>query len=216
MTSDVVLRCPNCGTTQALRGECDACHENSVRFYCPNHAPGRWLDGPACAECAARSERERAPAATRAPAPPPLRRSPTPRDEPRDEPRAEVSYREPARDELARAERRVEPPRVDMPRIDVPPLRRRTPSPAELRDMLPRMLPDMMPTLTPELRARGLSTAMGCFKRLLVTGIILAILFAMATAWFFSGVVDLGAILGALPSDAGGMLAGLPVVSLRT
>lgn len=76
-----------------------------------------------------------------------------------------------------------------------------------LPGMLPEMMRDKMPTLTPELRARGLSTAMGCLKRLLVTGIILAILFAMATVWFFSGIVDLGAILGALPSDAGVTLA---------
>lgn len=204
MTGDVVLRCPNCGTTQALRGECDACHEATVRYYCPNHTPGRWLDGPACAECTARAERERVAAATRAPAPPPPRRTPAPRDDPR----AEVSYREPPRVEPASTEwPRVERKRVDMPRIDVPPLRRRKPSPGDLRDMLPGMLPDMMPTLTPELRARGLSTAMGCLKRLLVTGIILAILFAMATVWFFSGIVDLGAILGTLPLNAGVTLA---------
>ncbi len=50
--SAVVLRCPNCGTTQLAAGECDACHEADVRYWCANHTPGRWLDGPACATVA--------------------------------------------------------------------------------------------------------------------------------------------------------------------
>ena len=52
--SAVVLRCPNCGTTRATPGECEACHDAEVRYYCPNHSPGRWLDGPACGACGAR------------------------------------------------------------------------------------------------------------------------------------------------------------------
>lgn len=51
--SGVVIRCPQCGTTQAALGECEACHEGDARWYCPNHAPGRWLDTPACS-CGAR------------------------------------------------------------------------------------------------------------------------------------------------------------------
>ena len=51
--SAVVLRCSNCGTTQSVRGECEACHEAQVRFYCTNHSPGRWLDGQVCAQCGA-------------------------------------------------------------------------------------------------------------------------------------------------------------------
>jgi hypothetical protein len=50
----VVLRCPHCGTTQAIPGECEACHEAQVRYYCANHKPGRWLDQPVCSECGAR------------------------------------------------------------------------------------------------------------------------------------------------------------------
>lgn len=50
----VVRRCPNCGTTQASAGECDACHEAQVRYFCTNHSPGLWLDGPACGQCGAR------------------------------------------------------------------------------------------------------------------------------------------------------------------
>jgi hypothetical protein len=52
--SGVVLRCPNCGTTQAAEGQCDACHEASVRYFCRNHNPGVWLEGEACPQCGAR------------------------------------------------------------------------------------------------------------------------------------------------------------------
>ena len=52
--SSVVLRCPNCGTTRPAPGECDACHEAMVRFYCTNHTPGRWLKTVACDACGAR------------------------------------------------------------------------------------------------------------------------------------------------------------------
>ncbi len=51
--SAVVLRCANCGTTQSSPGECEACHEGQVRFYCTNHKPGRWLDGQVCSQCGA-------------------------------------------------------------------------------------------------------------------------------------------------------------------
>jgi hypothetical protein len=49
--SGVVLRCPSCGTTRAAPGECDACHEAQVRYYCTNHTPGRWLDSRSCPQC---------------------------------------------------------------------------------------------------------------------------------------------------------------------
>jgi hypothetical protein len=52
--SRVVLRCPNCGTTQAGPGECEACHEAQVAYYCTNHSPGRWLEAPICPQCGAR------------------------------------------------------------------------------------------------------------------------------------------------------------------
>lgn len=51
--SGVVLRCPNCGTTRAAPGECDACHEAAVRYHCTNHTPGRWLESGACPACGA-------------------------------------------------------------------------------------------------------------------------------------------------------------------
>lgn len=47
----VVQRCPNCGTTQAAAGECDACHEAQVQYFCTNHAA--WMDAPRCPRCEA-------------------------------------------------------------------------------------------------------------------------------------------------------------------
>ena len=49
----VILRCPNCGTSKTSPGECEACHEAQVRYYCTNHKPGRWLDASACPQCGA-------------------------------------------------------------------------------------------------------------------------------------------------------------------
>lgn len=74
--SGVVIRCQNCGTTQATLGECEACHEAEVRYYCPNHSPGRWLDEPLCTACGARvgvpgrKERVSPPAVPASPTPP--------------------------------------------------------------------------------------------------------------------------------------------------
>lgn len=59
--SGVVLRCPNCGTTQAAAGECEACHEASVKYHCTNHKPGLWPDGPKCTKCGARFGERAAP-----------------------------------------------------------------------------------------------------------------------------------------------------------
>lgn len=50
----VILRCPNCGTSKTTPGECEACHEAQVRYYCTNHKPGRWLDASVCPECGAK------------------------------------------------------------------------------------------------------------------------------------------------------------------
>jgi hypothetical protein len=49
----VVLRCPNCGTVHPEPGECAACHEAQVRYFCANHNPGVWLDAQACPKCGA-------------------------------------------------------------------------------------------------------------------------------------------------------------------
>ncbi len=50
----VILRCPNCGTSKTTPGECEACHEAQVRYYCTSHKPGRWLDASVCPHCGAR------------------------------------------------------------------------------------------------------------------------------------------------------------------
>lgn len=52
--SGVVLRCPHCGTVQPAGGECEACREAPVRYFCTNHVPGVWLDSAFCAQCGAR------------------------------------------------------------------------------------------------------------------------------------------------------------------
>jgi hypothetical protein len=79
--SGVVLRCAHCGTTQSSPGECEACHEGQVRYYCTNHSPGRWLDGHVCSECGAAYGRPaRRPAAPPIPPPPPASRPPPRRD----------------------------------------------------------------------------------------------------------------------------------------
>ena len=49
----VTLRCANCGTTQSKPGECEACHEQQVQFYCTRHTPGLWLKTPVCTQCGA-------------------------------------------------------------------------------------------------------------------------------------------------------------------
>lgn len=51
--SAVMLRCPNCGTTRATPGECEACHEAQVRHYCNNHRTGLWLKSGTCGQCGA-------------------------------------------------------------------------------------------------------------------------------------------------------------------
>lgn len=72
----VILRCPNCGTSKTTPGECDACHEAQVRYYCTNHKPGHWLDAPACLQCGARfGEPLRPPARPSPPAAPPRPRA---------------------------------------------------------------------------------------------------------------------------------------------
>jgi hypothetical protein len=50
----VVLRCRICGTTQGHVGECEACSEGKVRYFCTNHQEGIWLDSPVCSGCGAR------------------------------------------------------------------------------------------------------------------------------------------------------------------
>ena len=52
--SSVALRCATCGTTQSHPGECEACFDGEVRYFCSNHSPGLWIDEPVCRRCGAK------------------------------------------------------------------------------------------------------------------------------------------------------------------
>ena len=100
----VVLRCPTCGTTQGHAGECEACSEGEVRYFCTNHDEGVWLDEPACSRCGAKfGDPPRS--AAKAPAP----RAPTGPPRPAGAP----DFRPPAR--RPEAARRPEPVRRPEP-----------------------------------------------------------------------------------------------------
>ena len=80
----VIQRCPNCGTTGGTPGECEACHEAQVRYFCTNHTPGEWLNAPTCSKCGAafgassgRAAEAPVPARMRAPTPARETRRPT-------------------------------------------------------------------------------------------------------------------------------------------
>ena len=85
----VVRRCPQCGTQQTPPGECEACHEANVRYYCTNHSPGLWLEAKSCPTCGAtfgapapsppRPRPSGRPPSTRAAAPSPSRSTSPPR-----------------------------------------------------------------------------------------------------------------------------------------
>jgi hypothetical protein len=174
--SGVVLRCPSCGTTKAAPGECDACHEAEVRYYCTNHTPGRWLDSSTCPQCGSQfgvPERRPAappspPARPRRPAPAPVAPAPTPSPAPTRPKRRYTPWppggpwdRRPAPDEETEARLRRDP----------------------FRDALARRLPDL---LTEAARARrsaeapdmppvGMAAA-GCLRAVL----LIALFFMLA------------------------------------
>ena len=173
--SDSVLRCPNCGTTQASPGECEACHDADVRWFCPNHTPGRWLDGAVCAECASRPKRE----------PPRPRPTTPPRNVSRGAPPPEPPRRDVERELLEAllggGRRRPDPSEPEFAEeIDAsprwrgePPVGRGTPTPWG-REGVPGVRLPRVPFL-------------GCVGQLIKLVIVLLILFALATCWFFSG-----------------------------
>ncbi len=155
--SAVVIRCPNCGTSQPALGECEACHEADTRYFCANHEPGRWLDGPVCAACGARygmkpvSSRP----APRARSEPPdaLRPSAPPVDEPERVP-VDV-WSGPVRARGTRDVFEIEPPGLALPdRPTAPPL------PADSLTLA--------------------ATASGCARRIIVLFLILLVLAALA------------------------------------
>jgi hypothetical protein len=178
--SGVIIRCPNCGTTQGALGECEACHEADTRYFCTNHAPGRWLDGAVCDACgatvgSARTVDRPPPRPTPRPRPTPAlgRRPmpPTPPDEPGREREPEIIFggarsgpvRDPERD----------PERVVL---------------EEIGGLDPRRGWPAEPFPIENVR---IVTASGCVRRLVLAFVILLALAALA----FFGLLGVGARL---------------------
>ena len=174
--SGIVVRCPHCGTTQDAIGECEACHEATTRWFCPNHEPGLWLDAPLCPTCGARpgvpgarSRPTPAPARPRAPTPP--RSTPPPR-------------RTPAREEIYTPE----PPDAE-PEVWSGPVY----SPGDPRNRDPRFgdAPDAWridPSVVFPTAVRVVSV-FGCLRRLVMIVLVLLVLFAIGFFGLFGGFV---------------------------
>ncbi|WP_324808417.1 hypothetical protein SH584_02905 [Sphingomonas sp. LY29] len=68
---------------KSTEGQCEACHEAAVRYFCLNHKPGLWLEVSTCPQCGARfgdpvpsRREEEKPVERPAVSPPPTRRTP--------------------------------------------------------------------------------------------------------------------------------------------
>ena len=175
----VALRCPSCGTTQNHSGECDACYEAQVRYFCDNHNPGLWLDGTQCKACGARyGEAPKRPAAPPPAAPPPRARGPRPMPPPGEGP--------------------TEPRRARRGRVPDPPER---PGPPDLFEMLRRAMAARGPARSEEDAWERPPPTMrrprvgGCLGKLVLWAFILFVLmvlgplFMMGSAFrfFFGG-----------------------------
>ena len=181
----VVIRCPNCGTTQGRLGECDACHHADVGYFCPNHAPGQWIDGPGCGACGARFGV--APAHTGPVSDAPPRRAPRPSSTvdwgrpaaPPPEPPASrpAASRESSPEELlARTiEEMLGRPASRAPRRSIHPPTPRTDEPEWT---------GVDPTLVARHAARG---AMGCIGRLVMVIVFFAIIAVLLVGGFLGG-----------------------------
>ena len=181
----VVIRCPNCGTTQGRLGECDACHHADVAYFCPNHAPGQWLEGSACPSCGARFGV--APAHTGPVSDAPPRRAPRPSSSvewgPRSAPLEETptsrppGSRPPSPDEvLARTiEEMLGRSSSRAPRRTIHPPTPRTGEPEWT---------GVDPTLVAREAARG---AVGCIGRLVMVIVIFVIIAVLLVGGFLGG-----------------------------
>jgi hypothetical protein len=188
--SGVLIRCQHCGTTQATLGECEACHEGETRYYCPNHTPGLWLDGPHCPTCGARVGvppviRAEPPRAPRSPAPP--------RDAPRKGPPSPFGRR-PARPRERDRERDRDVEEVWTGPIHTPPRGRvEEPGAYGTGGGWP-----MDPSIAPVVFK--VASAFGCLRRLVMIIVILIVLAIMA----FMGLFGVGGLLyGARAHGAG-------------
>jgi hypothetical protein len=156
-----------------------------VKYYCPNHSPGRWLDGPVCAECEAREGRE----AREAREAREKRATPPPRDVPK-----RGSEWSPPRT------RRVEVPRIEVRRVEVPRVGDSTDEWRGADPDVPRPAPPISwrVELPPGVRALPVG---GCLKRLAMLILLGLVLFGIATVWFFSSVI-VSSIDAAAPSGS--------------
>ena len=162
--SSVIIRCPNCGTSQAALGECEVCHDADARYFCTNHDPGRWLDEPRCAMCGARYGVESGPSrpAPRARPEPPVAWPP---------PSPPVDEREPALGDVWSGPVRT-PDRGDVfeigdPGVALPDRRSGLPLPADSLTLA--------------------ATAAGCVRRAIVLFVILLVLAALAIFGLLGG-----------------------------
>ena len=198
--SGVVIRCPNCGTTQSALGECEACHEATTRYFCPNHEPGRWLDGPSCPECGARvgvpGVTRPPPSPSRPATPPPAHRAPR-----RTPPREEIR---PPEDEWVDADVDAgsEPWRGPVFSPRDPRIERGRPDPGDPWRLDPSMLPSAVRVVS----------LFGCLRRLVMIALVLLVLFAIGFFSLFGGFVFGSELPG---SDAAGSGREVVVTLLR-
>ena len=180
--SGVVLRCPTCGTTQGTPGECEACSEGTVRYFCDNHDPGLWLDGPVCKGCGASVGRAAAKVAERKPVT-------TARPEHRTRRPDPVRTRAPRRREPAPADARRPPRDLELEDAAGPP---------SLSDLLAHLSAgrDRAPLDVEELPARPVERELpgrapflgGCLLRLLLLVLLLIVLAVAGFAVLLGGL----------------------------
>jgi len=181
----VVLRCLNCGTTQIGSGECEACHETHVRYFCTNHVPGVWLKTDMCPQCGI------APSA-------PARVASPPRSAPRERPPTPIPKSSPAalRPAITRgSSRRSAKPVIDVETRKSRPLRDEEVELSELtptRSILAAILDARAKAArSGDARPMGIAVA-GCLRRAIMTVLLLAV--ALGLAVFLFGRVLLQAL----------------------
>jgi rubredoxin len=182
----VLLRCPSCGTTKSSFGECEACHEAQVRYYCTNHTPGQWLESPKCTLCGAVFGRA-------SPAPSPM---PTPRPERGPTPAGAASTRPAPR--TPRSDGSKTRRREDVDRHREAPGPHDTAEPPESRRSGGVLLPGLEEMLRaaarrrvprePEREAVPVRRGMGCLTRLLLMALFF-ILSLVASVFVTAGSV---------------------------
>ena len=189
----VVLRCPNCGTTQGHAGECEACSEGEVQYFCTNHDEGIWLDSPVCSRCGAKFG-DPPKRSTPAPMPPRIPTAPAGAPDFRPPARRRVPERAPRPDIGRRPPRR--PDRDEPVEGEVLP---RTPSLGELLEEITeeraraRERYEVEEAPSPwaggRVRAPGLPFVAGCLVRLLGLGFLLFVAFVIFLFLLFGGFI---------------------------